>query len=198
MLLEPVSFWLDRALVGPSRAEDLRDLRRRLAKPLSLGPQLQALQKSALLLRQLRERLSVALGRVTACSQCVRPRSARWPGGHCCSGTTKSLFCDEELVALKLAGTRRIHLRPARTKQNGCAFRGPDGCTLKPAHRPTLCVRYTCRELEAELARRGDHVKIATLQRELKEAYDDFCRQLGAVRDWELDVPPDIRTRCGS
>ena len=38
----------------------------------------------------------------------------------------------------------------------GGAFRGPEGCSLGAEDRPNLCVRFACRELEAELRASGD------------------------------------------
>jgi hypothetical protein len=180
--LRHVTFLIDRWFMGRGRAEDLRDLRRRFAEPLDVGADGSALRLSAQDLRRLRERLSAAFGRIEACSHCVRPRSDEWPGGHCCSGTTATLFTDDEITALKLSGTKIADLRVPRSEQSGCAFRGRAGCSLQPAHRPCLCVRYTCRDLESELTRRGDRAAISGLQQELRIAFENLCRELSRAR----------------
>jgi hypothetical protein len=45
---------------------------------------------------------------------------------------------------------------------------------LDTAHRPNLCVRYTCRELQSELDQRGDGPAIAQLQRLLQATFERF------------------------
>jgi hypothetical protein len=101
---------------------------------------------------------------------------AGWPGGHCCSGPTRNLFTDEELAALRLSGTTPGVLRLPRGAHSGCAFRGPLGCSLEAAHRPSLCVRYTCRDLEAELGRGSSRSAVRDLQRQLAAAFDRFVQ----------------------
>ncbi|MGE5787081.1 MAG: hypothetical protein ACM3ZE_20980, partial [Myxococcales bacterium] len=94
------------------------------------------------------------------------------------NGSTAWLFTNDELVALRLSGTKRRHLSARCTPTMGCAFRSRAGCTLPPRHRPNICVRYTCRELEAELAARGDRARIAALQAKLRGTFDEFCQEL--------------------
>jgi len=84
------------------------------------------------------------------------------------------LFSEQELAALRLAATTPGDLRPPRGDHRGCAFRGPSGCSLAVAHRPTVCVGYACRELLAELRRRGDGPTIARLQDELQRVFQRF------------------------
>jgi hypothetical protein len=129
-------------------------------------------------LRRLRGALAGAFGRVESCRSCVRPRSTSWPGGHCCSGRTEHLFTDHELGALRLSGTTPSRFKLPRAPHLGCAFRGPAGCSLEPRDRPCLCVRYTCRELEGELAGRADRYAIKRLQAELRAGFERFvaCR----------------------
>ena len=165
---------LDR-LTGPSsRADELHDVRCRLAEQAGPGFASAAEERLALRLRVLREEMSARVGKVEACGQCVRPRSASWPGGHCCSAQTQNLFTEVELAALKLSGTRPAQLKPPRGDHAGCAFRGPQGCSLDTAHRPSLCVRYVCRELQDELDGRSDSPAIGQLQEELKAVFERF------------------------
>jgi hypothetical protein len=102
--------------------------------------------------------------------------NTQWPGGHCCSGPTRNLFTDEELAALRLSGTTPGGLRLPRGAHSGCAFRSPLGCSLDAAHRPSLCVRYTCRDLEAELGRGSSRSAILALQRQVAAAFDRFVK----------------------
>ncbi len=164
-------------LTGPrTRADELREVRRRLEDQAGPGVASRAEEQVAKRLRVLREELSTQVGEVQACADCVRPRSAAWPGGHCCSAYTQNLFTDDELAALKLAGTKPDQLKPPRADHAGCAFRGPRGCSLDTAHRPSLCVRYMCRELQSELCRRNDHAAIARLQEELRVEFERFAQ----------------------
>lgn len=165
---------VDRLLGPRTRAEELRDVRCRLAEQINPGDASPAEVRLALRLRVLREELTARVGQVQACSQCVRPRSEAWPGGHCCSGHTRNLFTEPELAALRLSGTTPRQLKPPLSDHAGCAFRGPQGCSLKVAHRPNLCVRYICGELQNELDRRDDVPTIARLQEELRVKFDRF------------------------
>ena len=123
--------------------------------------------------RRSRVRLAV-LGQAEA--QSHDGNDTQWPGGHCCSGPTRNLFTDEELAALRLARTTPGVLRLPRGAHSGCAFRGPLGCSLDAAHRPSLCVRYTCRDLEAELGRGPSRSTVRDLQRQLAAAFDRFVQ----------------------
>jgi hypothetical protein len=171
-----VRYLFDR-LRGPrTRAEELCDVRRRLAEQAGPGVASHAEQQLALQLRTLREELVARFATVQACARCVQPRSASWPGGHCCSGHTQALFTDDELAALRLAGTTAAQLRAPHERHAGCVFRGPQGCSLTAAHRPCLCVRYTCRELQSELDRRGDGLATARLQEEIRVRFERFVK----------------------
>src|SRR5664280_2257676 len=162
-------------LTGPrTRTGELHDVRRRLVEQAARGVASPAEEQLALRLRLLREELAARVGQVEACGHCVRPRSASWPGGHCCSGHTQNLFTDHELAALKLSGTTPDQLNPPRTEHAGCAFRGPRGCSLETAHRPCLCISYMCRELQSELDQRGDGPAIARLREELRVGFERF------------------------
>ena len=135
-MLISAQYLVDRLRHPRSRADEVAALRRRFAAaPVhDGGPSgLSVTERDlALELRRLREALSVALAGVASCSGCARGHPlphGRWRGGHCC-------------------GTRGERLSPPAGDHAGCAFRGPDGCSLAPADRPSLCVRYICRELE--------------------------------------------------
>lgn len=176
-------FLLEWSLLGRHRADELRVLRQKLSEPLRLGTETHCLRHMAEGLKEQREALAAAFGAVDACGGCVRPHLDEWPGGHCCSGSTAGLFTHDEIAALRLAGTKPAKLLPPSAPQFGCAFRGRSGCSLAPAHRPSICVRYTCRELEVELRDRGTYPAIAAKQQRLKHSFDDFCRELHARDD---------------
>jgi hypothetical protein len=169
---------VDRFRQRKRRAEDLAELARELAKLPSPSKAPAELVEIANRLRQLRERLAEALGEVESCSHCAKGHPfpfGRWEGGHCCGGRTEQLFTRDELWALKLSGTSMRSLRTPVSDLAGCAFRGPTGCSLEPRHRPNLCVRYLCRDLEGELRRRGDKPEIEALARELGATFERFA-----------------------
>jgi hypothetical protein len=170
-----IRYLIDR-LAGPrTRAQELYQLRRRLvaqAQPRRVSGEE---QRAAAELRRLRAELATRLGEVASCRGCVRPPSVGWPGGHCCSGATEALFTDPELAALACSGTTPADLTGPRSAHRGCCFRGPAGCSLEPADRPTLCVRYTCPELERELERRGDVHELRRLQERLRVEFERFA-----------------------
>jgi hypothetical protein len=123
--------------------------------------------------------LSVAMGDVRACSGCARGRplpEGRWSGGQCCSAPTTDVFTDDEVRALALAGTTPARLIAPSGDHAGCAFRGEHGCSLDVVDRPTLCVRYICRELERELTRRGDVRAVKALASELGKVFARFVK----------------------
>lgn len=185
-VLLAVRYLLDR-LSGPrSRADELLELRRRLLAEAGPGRASPAEEHLASRLRELRERLAARLGQVEACAHCMPPPSPAWPGGQCCSAKTEGLFSEHELAALRLAGTTPAHLRPPPGGHRGCAFRGPSGCSLAVAHRPSVCVGYACRELLAELHRRGDGPAIARLQDELQTVFKRFVAARAARLEMSL------------
>ena len=95
-------------------------------------------------------------------------------------GATAGVFDDDEVAALALGGTRPrdLHHRPRTPDepQAGCAFRGPQGCTLPAVDRPNLCVRFACRELETELRASGDWERVRALTKQLETAFARFTR----------------------
>jgi hypothetical protein len=173
-----------------SRADEVRAVRRRLT--LQPGPDAVSEEELRIAreLCRLRATLAAAFARVESCKNCVRPRSPSWPGGHCCSGRTEHLFTDHELGALRLSGTRPSSLRLPLAAHVGCAFRGPAGCSLEPADRPFLCVRYTCRELESELDARAERSAISRLQAELRAGFERFvaCRMARLERELFAEI----------
>jgi hypothetical protein len=123
-----------------------------------------------------------AFEQVRACGGCGRGRSlphGRWDGGFCCGGRTEGVFDDDEVAALALAGTRPRDLRVPDGDHAGCAFRGPRGCVLSPVDRPSLCVRFVCRELEAELREDGAWERTRALTRQLEATFARFVRARG-------------------
>ena len=179
-----VRYLLDRLFGARTRADELYAVRRRLVEMEGPGVASQAEEQIACKLRQLRVELMARMGPVQSCAHCVRPRSVTWPGGFCCSGHTEALFTDHELAALRLAGTTAAALKPPWAAQAGCVFRGPNGCSLNVADRPSLCVRFVCAELRSELKKRGDSSTIDQLQNELRLAFENFVSQ----RDRRLET----------
>jgi hypothetical protein len=170
---------VDRLRQPRSRADEVLAVRRRLvAQP---SPSEASAEELALAreLAELRARLMEALGDVRACAGCARGRSlphGRWSGGHCCGGRTEELFTDDELGALRLSGTTPARLAAPRSDHAGCAFRGPEGCSLAIADRPNLCIRFLCRELEGEVTARGDLAHVKSVARALGETFVRFER----------------------
>jgi hypothetical protein len=173
-MLTFVRYLIDLTRVPRARARDVRDLRRRLLAQPALGAVSDEEARIALNLCRLREQLSAAFGAPQACGVCARPASRDWAGGDCCTARSERLFTDDELGALRLSGTTPARLQPANADRDGCPFCGKDGCSLAPADRPNVCVRYLCRAVDAELRRRGDRGQIAELQTELQRAFDRF------------------------
>lgn len=179
---------IDRARHPRTRADDLAKLRARLAVQPSrreVTPEVIALAEE---LRSLRREMADALGEVRACHGCAKGHPApagRWEGGHCCGGDTFRVFTGDEVAALKWAGTSAADLRPPAGDQAGCAFRGPTGCSLAPEHRPTICLRYVCMELRAELRSDPRWRRIS----ELNRALDQGFRALIAAHD---GTPADV------
>jgi hypothetical protein len=171
---------VDRLRHPRSRADDVAALRRRLAR-------VEGTEEEAALareIRRLREALAAAFTTVEACRGCARGHPlphGRWHGGHCCGCRTEQVFTDDEVAALALAGTTASDLSPPRGDHAGCAFRGPEGCSLPPAHRPNICVRYLCRELEGELRERGELAPIRAIAADLNKAFERLRRMREAL-----------------
>ena len=163
---------VDRLRHPRSRADEVAALRRRFAASEPATEEEVALGEE---LRRLREALAEALAGVESCSRCARGHPlphGRWNGGHCCGTETTKVFTDDEVAALRLGGTTPARLVPPRGDHAGCAFRGPEGCSLAVADRPNICVRFICLELEGELRERGDLRAIRAIAVTLNKAFE--------------------------
>jgi hypothetical protein len=182
---------VDRARHPRTRADELATLRaRHRASP---SPRRADDERLALAqrLRRLRRRMAEALGQVDACRGCAAghpPPEGRWSGGHCCGGQTLSIFSREEVAALKLGGTKPRDWTPPDGDHAGCAFRGPAGCSLAPEDRPSVCLRYICLDLRAELKAREDGRDVLALAAAIRDAQTRF----EALGDQSSSSPPLI------
>lgn len=70
---------------------------------------------------------------------------------------------------MKLAGVRARDLVPPEGDHAGCAFRGPTGCSLPPENRPSICVRYLCLELRAEVRAKPSWARVSELGAALRD-----------------------------
>jgi len=181
---------VDRLRHPRSRADEIASVRRRLASADASPPSPEEVEL-ALEIARLREALAASFGAVEACGGCARGHPlphGRFPGGHCCGTRTELVFTDDELAALRLSGTTPAKLvpPPPGVDHAGCAFRGPDGCSLAPRDRPSLCVRFICRELEDELRERGDLRAVKAIASALARAFERFRK----LRDARLASSP--------
>jgi len=186
MQLIPLRYLVDRVRHPKSRAEVLRELRVALSAEADWSRASRQERHLAAELAALREAMHKGLGEVESCGRCAEGHplpNGRWQGGHCCGTETHKLFSPAELAALKLSGTTPSKLVAPRSDHAGCAFRGPDGCSLDVADRPNLCVRFICRELSAELRDRGDHPKLRALSKQIEETFIRFV----AAREARLE-----------
>ncbi|HNN95473.1 MAG TPA: hypothetical protein PKI03_24515 [Pseudomonadota bacterium] len=185
----PLRYLIDRLRQPRSRADELRELRRRLqAQPLARAVGAEEAELAATL-RALRLELSAAIGAVESCKTCAighPPPHGHYPGGHCCGLKTEDAFNDDELAALRQAGTTVADLRPPAPASDhaGCSFRGPQGCSLATPDRPNLCLRYLCPDLQREVSRRGDLGAIEAIGQRMEEVYLRFI----TVRRSRLDA----------
>jgi hypothetical protein len=166
-----------------SREEELVTLRARFrAQPSAreAGPEAVA---SAKRLRELRVEMAAAFEDVNACRTCARGRpepNGHWQGGSCCGSNTLDLFSAEEVASLKLSGVTASDLTPPRADHAGCVFRGPTGCSLAPEQRPSICVRYICLELRAEVRDGGERWQRLS---QLGAALRDESTRFAALRE---------------
>ena len=166
-----------------SRADELASLRARFSVMPSRWAASPELRASAEELRRLREELSRAQRGVSACAGCAKGRPephGHWVGGQCCGGQTLTIWSREECAALKLSGTKATALEPPRGDHAGCAFRGERGCSLAAADRPSICVRYFCLELRAELKGGEEWALVSRLASELAREQRRFADLLDA------------------
>lgn len=170
---------VDRLRHPRSRADELAALRRRVAAAPGANDVPEEEAMAAAELRRLRIELSAALADIESCGGCAKGHPlphGRWSGGHCCGCRTEDVFTDDEVAALRLSGTTPGRLVPPVSDHAGCVFRGPEGCSLDPADRPNICVRYVCRELEGELRERGDLARIKALSTRIGATLTRFSR----------------------
>jgi hypothetical protein len=176
-MLIAARYLVDRLRQPQSRADEVLALRRRLAAE-SLASQVGADEAAAAIeLRQLRQELSRATAGVTSCRSCAVGHPdphGHFAGGHCCGLRTADVFSDDEVAALRQAGTGPAELRLPQGDHAGCSFRGPTGCSLAAGDRPNLCLRYVCPDLARELAGRGDLVAIEALGAQMEAVYLRF------------------------
>jgi hypothetical protein len=181
---------VDRLRHPRSRADELADVRRRLiaqpsAREVSLEEVLAAKRVRAIAAELAAAQNALGL---TACATCAvgrEPPHGAWDGGFCCGGATDGVFTDDELAALRLAGTTPSRLVPPSDQEHaGCAFRGAHGCSLAADDRPSICVHYVCRDLAAAFAAkdRAALARIDALAAELAAAFADF-RALRRARE---------------
>jgi hypothetical protein len=183
-VLVPVTSLLKRWRSPRSRTLAVDAVRRRMARAAKTPSSAEAVALAEEL-RELRPRVLEAFAAVRACSGCGRGRPephGHWQGGFCCGGRTEGVFDEDEVAALALAGTRAHDLQAPSGEHAGCAFRGPTGCSLDAQDRPNLCVRFTCRELEAELRASGDWARVRALTRQLDQTFARFVKAHDASR----------------
>jgi hypothetical protein len=176
-VLIPLRQLVDRMRYPRTRADELAALRVRFAAQPSARHVTPELRELGAKLRQLRAEMAATLGHVEACSGCAKGHpepSGHWQGGHCCGGRTLDIFSQAEVAALKVGGTRGSSLTPPAGDHAGCVFRGPRGCSLDPVDRPTICVRFVCLELRAELRERDDWRRLAELGNALRDTFARF------------------------
>lgn len=174
--LIPVARLLRRA-EPPSREAELVTLRARFRAQPEPRNASGAAVDSAKRLMALRVEMSAAFAGADACRSCAKGRPephGHWPGGSCCGSRTLNLFTRTEVTALKLAGVRAADLRPPRGDHAGCAFRAERGCVLPPEQRPSICVRYVCIDLRAELRDKPEWQRISTLGAALRDESSRF------------------------
>jgi hypothetical protein len=172
VLLLPIERLFRRQAEPRSREQELGALRARFRAQPGRGDADAEVAESAQRLRALRIEMAAAFDGVEACGSCAKGRpepNGHWAGGSCCGSRTLDLFTPAEVAALKVAGTRPKDLRPPEGDHAGCAFRAESGCALPAEHRPSLCVRYVCLELRAELHEKPEWRRISALGAKLRD-----------------------------
>jgi hypothetical protein len=168
---------VDRLRYPRTRADELAALRARFRAQPSRHEASEEQRALADELRALRVKMAELLASVTSCSGCAKGHPlphGRWQGGHCCGGRTLDIFQPSEVAALALGGTRPSALPVPKSDHAGCVYRGPEGCSLEPADRPSLCVRFLCLELKNELRARDDWRAIAETAAALRDTFRRF------------------------
>ena len=173
-----------------SRADELSTLAARFRAQPSAREAGRAAVESARRLRELRAEMSAAFANVEACKSCAKARPephGHWSGGSCCGSRTLDLFTPTEVAALKLASVSMSDLAAPHGDHAGCAFRGETGCSLAPQHRPSLCVRYVCLELRAEVRDKPEWRRISELGAALR---DESARFESLLLDGDVSSSP--------
>ena len=176
-MLIPARYLVDRLRQPRSRADEVLALRRRFASEPVAGRVPAAESAAAAELLALRLQMAAAVGAVESCKTCAighAPPHGRFAGGHCCGLVTEDAFNDDEVAALRQAGTGPQDLRLPTGDHAGCSFRGPSGCSLRTPDRPNLCLRYLCPDLTREVHRRGDLPAIEALGAQMEAVYLRF------------------------
>ncbi|HPH28040.1 MAG TPA: hypothetical protein PLA87_14435 [Pseudomonadota bacterium] len=175
----PLRYVVDRLRQPRSRADEVLQLRRRFAAEPTAAQAPAAEVAAAKELGILREQLAQAVGAVESCKTCAvgHPKPhGHFPGGHCCGLHTEDAFNDDEVAALRQNGTGPEDLQLPVGDHAGCAFRGPQGCSLRTQDRPNLCLRYLCPDLTREVAARGDLPSISELCQQIEDVYLRFIK----------------------
>jgi hypothetical protein len=176
-MLIAARYLVDRLRQPRSRADEALALRRRFAAEPTASQVPAAESAAARELLSLRTQMAAAVGAVESCKTCAighAPPHGRFAGGHCCGLVTADAFNDDEVAALRQAGTGPPDLTLPVGDHAGCSFRGPTGCSLQTPDRPNLCLRYLCPDLTRELHQRGDLPGIDVLSAQLEAAYLRF------------------------
>jgi hypothetical protein len=164
---------LDRLRHPRSRADELSALRARFRAQPSRREASPERVAAAERLRALRIEMARATEAAApaSCSTCAKGHPlphGHWSGGHCCGGRTLDVWTAAECASLKLAGTDASSLEPPPGDHAGCTFRGERGCSLAPEDRPSICLRYVCLDLRAELKRTGVWPEIARIAKAIE------------------------------
>lgn len=96
-------------------------------------------------------------------------------------------FTESDYYLYRMRHDPPLHLRVNRKSPRGCAFLGPQGCTLPADIRPFPCVKVNCASVTRELEKTGN-----------QEAFTLLFQALDAVQDelWPL-VREDVLSDCG-
>ena len=185
-MLSAVRTLVDRVLYPRSRADELLSLRRRFRAARKLAQACSAEELAiAKTMREQRTRIAAATRQPRTCTLCAKkypPPHGQWDGGYCCGTDTWRVFTDDELVAIAAAGTSVDELQAPRCEHAGCVFRGPTGCSIPPAERPNICLRYLCLPLVAELRAQGELKSIDAMCKELETDFRRFT-ELRSARE---------------
>ena len=185
-MLELWARLVDLACAPASVRADRRALRARLRSASRRIRGVEASEREALRAEAHRlTGLRVTIGQLTGTPRCCGVCAARLPdapprfaGGFCCGSKSAPVTLERELAVLLLDGYR-LAAAPATRAHAGCLFRTPEGCTLSPAARPSLCVCYLCTDLKRELHARGVLARVVALSDELQHGVERIGAALG-------------------